>query len=111
MRKLIKKVVALSLTAAMVVQPVSGKFFNYHLIQLKQHRLLIQPMYLQHSKRLEPAQNNTEWQVGAKMPYFRYDTSPAAIENSYTNNAKNLAAMDEGTVSIRITIQEQRKNH
>ena len=101
MRKLIKKVVALSLTAAMVVQPVSGKFFNLSPNTVEAAPATNTADVPAAQSRLEAAQNNTEWQVGAKMPYFRYDTSPAAIENSYTNNAKNLAAMDEGTVSYQ----------
>ncbi len=101
MRKLIKKVVALSLTAAMVVQPVSGNFFNLSPNTVEAAPATNTADVPEAQSRLEAAQNNTEWQVGAKMPYFRYDTSPAAIENSYTNNAKNLAAMDEGTVSYQ----------
>ena len=67
MRKLIKKVVALSLTAAMVVQPVSGKFFNLSPNTVEAAPATNTADVPAAQSRLEAAQNNTEWQVGAKI--------------------------------------------
>lgn len=101
MRKIFKKACALALVCAMTVQPISGNFLNLSPKIVEAAPVTNTATVPAAQSRVEAAKNNTEWQVGAKMPYFRYDTSPAEVPNSYTNNAANLAAMDEGTVSYQ----------
>lgn len=101
MRKIFKKACALALVCAMTIQPISGDFLNLSPKIVEAAPVTNTVTVPAAQSRVEAAKNNTEWQVGAKMPYFRYDTSPAEVPNSYTNNATNLAAMDEGTVSYQ----------
>jgi hypothetical protein len=101
MRKIVKKVLAFSLAAAMVVQPLPTGIANNAITTALAAPVTNTSTVPAAQSRADAAKNNQTWQVGAKMPYFRYDTSPGAVPNSYSNNATNLAAMDANTVSYQ----------
>ena len=101
MRKIIKKIVAFSLTAAMVVQPLAGNFLNLSPKTASAAPITNTATIPAPQSRLDAAKSNASWQVGAKMPYFRYDTSPAKVGNSYTHNTTNIVAMDANAVSYQ----------